>query len=70
MADYNTEAPEVIELAGIIKDNPGATIMMDNDCWYMVAADAGEDDDSTASGDLPELWAALALIAGIKMEPV
>lgn len=68
MSHYDT--PEARILVTLIKSSPNATVMMDNDCWYMMEDGCGEDDEALASGDLTTLWGALALIAGIKMEPV
>lgn len=70
------------DLVKIIKANPGAVAVIDNDCWWLNGVDGNElassDDDlvergegygsgSTYGGDLLQ---ACAEIAGIKVESV
>ena len=64
------------DLVQIIRDNPGCVAQVDNDAWYLYAAD-GEtllaDDSDTASlggsgGYGSDLLVALGLIAGVRIE--
>jgi hypothetical protein len=66
MSRYDQDVSELVET---IKSNPKSVIMLDNDCWYLLAAD-DLDGDCLAQGDLDELWTALAQIANLKIEPV
>lgn len=70
------------DLVQIIRDNPGCTAMIDNDAWWLTAADGetelasdgevqpigrGYGSGSSYGGDLLQ---ALAVIVGIKVESV
>ncbi len=70
------------DLVQIIRDNPGATFTIDNDCWWMNAADGtelAEDGEVTPLGDGGygsgncyggDVLQALAVIVGVKIKSV
>lgn len=71
------------DLAQLIKDNPGATFTIDNDCWWMMAADGetelASDSDVIRKGDGGygsgncyggDVLQALAEIVGVKVKSV
>lgn len=71
------------DLVQLIKDNPDATFMVDNDCWWMLAADGetelANDGEVISLGDGGygsghcyggDILQALAKIVGVKIESV
>ena len=71
------------DLVQLIRDNPGATFTVDNDCWWMTAAGGGMPiadsadvaslgDDRYGSGHKygGDILQALAVVCGVKIESV